>query len=161
MAAQTSGIKTGEKRRRASRSKGLPDAVRGVLAGISPNGDPMVDFCANASGAPVAASSLVAVQPADIGREALILFEDGDSLRPIIVGLLHSPAFSELSIRKPIDVTMDGQRVTLSAMEEIVLRCGEASITLTRAGKILIRGAYLLSRSSGPNRIKGASIHLN
>ena len=49
----------------------------------------------------------------------------------------------------------------LSADKEIVLKCGKASITLTRAGKILIRGAYLLSRSSGPNRIKGGSIQLN
>jgi hypothetical protein len=42
-----------------------------------------------------------------------------------------------------------------------VLRCGEASITLTKAGKILIRGTYVLSRSSGVNMVKGATIHLN
>ena len=31
-----------------------------------------------------------------------------------------------------------------SPSSEIVLRCGEASITLTKAGKVLIRGDYLL-----------------
>ena len=41
------------------------------------------------------------------------------------------------------------------------MRCGEASITLTRAGKVLIRGAYVLSRSSGANRIKGAAVEIN
>ena len=53
-------------------------------------------------------------------------------------------------------MTADGKRVTVSADQEIVLKCGDASITLTAAGKVLIRGAYLLSRSSGANRIKAA-----
>ena len=49
----------------------------------------------------------------------------------------------------------------LTAGREIVLRCGEASITLTRAGKVLIRGTYILTRSSGANRIKGAAVEIN
>ncbi|MEP7119602.1 MAG: hypothetical protein ABJE95_01785, partial [Byssovorax sp.] len=36
-----------------------------------------------------------------------------------------------------------------------------SSITLTRAGKILIRGAYVLTRSSGVNRIQGGSVQIN
>ena len=43
----------------------------------------------------------------------------------------------------------------------MVLRCGKASITLTQAGKILLDGTYVVSRSSGANRIKGASVQLN
>ncbi|MEW5071937.1 hypothetical protein AB1P14_09365, partial [Pseudomonas aeruginosa] len=38
---------------------------------------------------------------------------------------------------------------------------GKASITLTRAGKVIIRGAYLSSRSTGVNRIKGGSVQIN
>jgi hypothetical protein len=34
-------------------------------------------------------------------------------------------------------------------------------LTLTHAGKVLIRGAYVLSRSSGVNRIKGGSVQIN
>jgi hypothetical protein len=49
----------------------------------------------------------------------------------------------------------------LSAEREIVLRCGAASITLTRAGKILINGSYILSRSTGYNKIKGAAVGIN
>jgi hypothetical protein len=60
-----------------------------------------------------------------------------------------------------VEATADGKRVTLTADKEIELRCGKASITLTRAGKVLIRGAYLLSRSSGVNRIKGGSVQIN
>jgi hypothetical protein len=53
------------------------------------------------------------------------------------------------------------ERLELTASREIVLRCGDASITLTRAGKIILRGAYLLSRSSGVNKIKGGSVQIN
>jgi len=50
------------------------------------------------------------------------------------------------------DALLDGQRLELTAERDIVLRCGAASITLTREGKILIEGTYLLSRSRGVNR---------
>ena len=56
---------------------------------------------------------------------------------------------------------VDRKRILFDAEEEIVLRCGEASITLTRSGKIIIKGSYLLSRSSGANRIKGGSVQIN
>lgn len=56
---------------------------------------------------------------------------------------------------------VDGKRVVIEGHEEITLSCGEASITLTKAGKILIRGTYLQSRSSGVNRILGGSVQVN
>ncbi len=59
------------------------------------------------------------------------------------------------------DVTIDGRRTVITAEDEIVLRCGKASITLTKAGKVLVRGAYVSSRSSGVNRIKGGSVQIN
>jgi type VI secretion system secreted protein VgrG len=61
----------------------------------------------------------------------------------------------------PPDVEVDSEALTLSANREIVIRCGEASITLTRAGKILVKGKYLLGRSSGVNRIKGGSVQIH
>ena len=48
-----------------------------------------------------------------------------------------------------------------TASREIVLQCGRASIVLTRAGKVLVRGAYLSLRSSGMHRITGASVQIN
>jgi hypothetical protein len=47
------------------------------------------------------------------------------------------------------------------APEQLVLRCGKASITLTKAGKVLIEGSYVSSKSTGVNRIKGGSVQLN
>ncbi len=60
-----------------------------------------------------------------------------------------------------VQVEIDGETLTITARRQIVLRCGEASITLTRAGKVLINGSYVASRSSGANKIKGGSIQLN
>jgi uncharacterized protein (DUF2345 family) len=62
---------------------------------------------------------------------------------------------------RAVSVQADDDRVVLSAEREIVMRCGDASITLTRAGKVLIKGAYILSRSSGYNKIKGAVVDIN
>ena len=108
-------------------------------------------------GGPRPAPTAVALRRHDIGREAVLMFENGRGDRPIVVGLLQ-PAGPQPD---PPAATLDGQRLELTAEREIVLRCGEASITLTRAGKVLIRGAYVLSRSSGQNDIKGATVHIN
>ena len=101
-------------------------------------------------------------------RGAPHTFINGDPEKPVIVDTLHALAEPspvkeplELQTEEPEDVTIDGRRITFHAHEEVVLRCGKASITLTRAGKVLIRGAYLLTRSSGVNRIKGGSVQIN
>ena len=60
-----------------------------------------------------------------------------------------------------LQAKIDGDHVTLTAEKEIVLQCGKSSITLTKAGKIIIRGEYLLSRSTGVNKIKGGSVQIN
>lgn len=52
-----------------------------------------------------------------------------------------------------------GRRI--EARETLELRCGKASITLRRDGKVVVRGTDVVSASSGPNKVKGASIALN
>lgn len=51
--------------------------------------------------------------------------------------------------------------LVLTAAKQLTIRCGESSITLTAAGKIIIRGKYIVSRSSGVQRIKGGSVQIN
>ncbi len=139
----------------------------GVLAGVNEAGDALVDFPGNPSGDLVCARSTVTFGLASLGRQAVLFFERADPLRPVLVGLLEEqPLLSARGPESPPPVTevraeADGNRLVFSAKEEIVFQCGEASITLTKAGKVLIRGAYLLSRSSGVNRIKGGSVQIN
>lgn len=53
------------------------------------------------------------------------------------------------------------KHLVLTAEEDVTIRCGASSITLTAAGKIIIRGKYIVSRSSGVQRIKGGSVQIN
>ncbi len=63
--------------------------------------------------------------------------------------------------RLPAAATVDGQRLELTAEREITLRCGEASLTLTRAGKVVLSGTAVLTRAQGVNRIVGGSVQIN
>jgi len=71
------------------------------------------------------------------------------------------PSEETTLVPEETELQVDGGHVDIEARERIVLRCGKASITLTRAGKVIIRGAYVSTRSSGANRIKGGSVQIN
>jgi len=73
------------------------------------------------------------------------------------VSLLPQPA----PVSATESIRVDGKKVIIEGEEEVVLSCGESSITLNRNGKIVIRGKYLLSRASGVNRILGGSVEVN
>jgi hypothetical protein len=60
-----------------------------------------------------------------------------------------------------IDAMVDGKCIKIEGQDQIELRCGEASITLRRNGRVIIRGTYVESRSRGVNRIKGGSVQIN
>ena len=62
---------------------------------------------------------------------------------------------------EPMEAHVDGKRVVLEAADEIVLKCGEASITLRRNGKLILKGTYIETHSKGVNRIKGGSVQIN
>jgi hypothetical protein len=69
-----------------------------------------------------------------------------------------STADSEVQV---IDANIDGRRVRIVAQDEIVLECGQASITLRRNGRIIVRGTYVETHSEGTNRIKGGQVRIN
>ena len=132
-----------------------PAVMIGLLAGFGEAGAPLVTIVQNAEAGLVTARSTVELTGDQIGSEVALVFEQGDLTKPIILGCMRPQTVGRLG------VTMDGKQLTLSAEQEIVLSCGKSSIRLTRAGKVIICGAYLLSRSSGVNRIKGGSVQIN
>jgi Domain of unknown function (DUF6484) len=122
---------------------------------LDEHGGPLVCFDGALGGMPMPARSVIPLSSADVGREVVLLFERADAARPLVMGVLRAPR------PEPVRAEIDGEKLVFTADREIVLRCGEASITLTRAGKVLIQGAYVLTRSSGANRIKGAVVEIN
>ena len=141
----------------------LPSAVTARLHGFDLDERPLVVGVPGMPHEVVPARSTVTLLRRQINSGVVLLFEHGDPHRPIIVGVLQDAASAPA-----VDISasfasaeVDDQRVVLRAEREIVLKCGNASITLTRAGKVLIKGTYVLSRSSGYNKIKGAAVDIN
>ncbi len=137
----------------------ITGALIGRLVGFDVRGRLLVDHPENKSGGPLLAASNVALEPADVGAPVTLLFERGDPRRPIIMAKIWQQAAD--SGPRMLGVHVDGERLEIAGEREIVLRCGKASITLTRAGKILLRGTYISQASSGMTKIRGASVHIN
>ena len=135
----------------------------GELLAIRDDGrSPLVRYAGQPGTAALAARSTVDLHGAHIGKRMVLMFERGDPLRPIVMGVLRQGEGWPLEERPgQVELDVDGERMTVSAREQLVLRCGKASVTLTKCGKVLIQGTYVSSRSSGVNRVKGGSIQLN
>jgi phage protein D len=54
-----------------------------------------------------------------------------------------------------------GQSFTLEAGTELTLKCGQASIKLTQAGQLEIKGAMVTVQGTGPLTLKGATVAIN
>jgi hypothetical protein len=53
------------------------------------------------------------------------------------------------------------EKIEIIADNGLVLRCGEGSVSFAKDGTVVIRGARILSRSKGVNKIKGAAVQIN
>lgn len=139
----------------------VPTTVIGRLVGFDADGRPLVTLPGTDSATPLPARSTQRLHQSHLNSEVVLIFADQDRDQPIIIGCLIAPAPLTIASGPMSNVELNGERLELTAQDEIVLRCGKSSITLTQAGKVIIRGEYLLSRSSGVNRIKGGSVQIN
>jgi hypothetical protein len=141
-----------------------------------------VDYPGNPHG-PLQARSAVLLDAAQLvaaaseRRQVLLTFEDERSDLPIVIGFMHVvPRPAPLAAAAPgttaatleeapalsgFQPVVDGNKLVLEAQDEVVLRCGEASITLRRNGKLAIRGVFVETRARMVNRIKGGSVQIN
>lgn len=148
-------------------SSGGLGAVLGVLVGFGPSNRPIVSYETGSESRVTEARSCVPLNAHRIGREVVLLFVNAGSATAVIMGVIeddlepNTPRANVPARRAVHDVEADGDRLVITSEREIVLRCGQASITLTREGKLLLRGTYVSSRSAGVNRIKGGSVEIN
>jgi hypothetical protein len=117
------------------------DDQRGVVARVS----------GSAPGAGVRAPG-----PVTPGQEVELMMDPRPGRPPILLGFLRAPGGAG-----ELDARVDGKRVEIEGRDEIVLRCGQASITLRRNGRIVVRGVDIDTHASGTNRIKGGSVSIN
>lgn len=152
--------------RTAARAPGRNNQVAGVCIGelvaIQDGLVPLVVFRGQPGTAAMPARATIALSAPDIGRQVVLSFIGSELDEPVVIGRLVDVGARPLDdAASNVEVDADGRTVIVSAKDEIVLRCGKASVTLTSAGKVLIRGTYLLSRSSGVNAIKGGTVEIN
>lgn len=133
----------------------------GRLVAIDTDGRLFVDFPGNPS-RPVAAklavpdlglADVVAEPP---GPELLLVFEDNDPARPIIVGIVRDRLPAD-----GIEIHVRGRRFTVETEEEVELRCGDARVRIGRDGKVIVLGKDVVSRARRRHTIKGATVNIN
>jgi uncharacterized protein (DUF2345 family) len=134
-----------------SAASALGGPVTGTFARVTSRGEPLVDV----SGATFHARSCVALHACDVGKDVVVVFDTNRPDSPIVLGVIQPVGADAM------EVTVDDKHVAFTAQERLTLRCGNASITLDRDGKIVIRGAQVVSQASGVNRIRGGSVELN
>ncbi len=97
-----------------------------------------------------------------VDRRDAVLLPVAATGQPVLLGLHQPvPALVAEMPREDTVATVDGKRVRLEGQDEVVLRCGKASITLRKNGRVVIRGVQLESRATGRNRIKGGAVLIN
>lgn len=175
---------------RPSAAAALAQGAGVVVGWVDPSSTPerlCVDHAGNGCG-PRVARTTIALSPAMLARAiaarqgALLVFENADPALPIIIGLIQTPEASafealldapraqpEREVAREVShpaaparpARLDGESVVLEGEREVVLRCGDASLTLRRDGKAILRGAYVETHSRGINRIKGGAVKIN
>ncbi|MBZ9734245.1 MULTISPECIES: D-lyxose/D-mannose family sugar isomerase [unclassified Mesorhizobium] len=139
--------------------------IDGVVIGLFLGFDdarPLVVFPGNPKEAALPARSLAELSSGMIGSEIALLFENGDPLKPLIVGRIVDPARKTAEGNQTDHhVVRDGETVKISAGERLELRCGKSVIIMEKDGHLTIRGTYLVSHASATNRIRGGSVNLN
>src|SRR5262249_25471510 len=90
------------------------------------------------------------------GTELLLVFEDNDLTRPLIVGRVR-----ERVPDNGIEISVRGRRFTVEAEEDVELRCGDAKVRISRDGKVVVLGNDVVSRARRGNKIKGGTVNIN
>lgn len=129
--------------------------VTGTLVGFDHSGEPLIKVPGQHPSSGVRARTCVSLRQKDIGRTVVLAYDSASLEEPIVMGVVVP--LQEQST----EVQIDGETLVLTGCETIVLRCGDASITLNKDGKVVIRGKHVVTHASGVNRIRGGSVQLN
>lgn len=148
------------------RERHAPATRSGWLVSWSSSEGPFVDYEGNTDGPLRAATTIrldeTIARNAIAARQELVLTLTSDRPdRPIIIGLVQSSLDGNALRAEPHEVKVDGKHLILEAKERLELRCGKASLILTKDGKVLVRGAHISSCSSGVNRVRGGTVEIN
>jgi hypothetical protein len=132
----------------AGRADG-PVEIRGaVLSRIDADGSCQVLMDGNNT--PVAAKVLSTASGLQAGARLLVAI--GVEPEPVVLGAIADAAPRQ---------ALSGKHLKLSAADSISIECGDSAITLRQDGTVVIRGKKVVSRASGENKLRGATVKIN
>jgi hypothetical protein len=85
----------------------------------------------------------------------VVLLPAGEDERGVVLGRIGPPRAAAAASEEVPD------ELVLEASKNLVLKCGDGSITIREDGKILIKGKDLVSHAKRVNRIRGGSVAIN
>lgn len=89
------------------------------------------------------------------GDTVLVWLGEDNDRRGVVLGRIgrsHAPS---------PQLEKTSEELVIKAKNNLILQCGEGSITLRGDGKILIKGKDLVSRAQRMNRIRGGGVAIN
>lgn len=138
---------------------------RGRIVIINDDGEIMVECDTEELPLPcdflqTSAGPLPELRPGD----AVLYAMDEITLRGYVIGVIQKYRATEQGANGKVAHLNPGQdfrEIKLNATEKIELRCGQSVLLMNKDGKIVVKGASITSRASGPQKIKGATVHIN
>ena len=141
----------------------IPGLATGVVMGVERDGRPVVSW--EGSGGPRASEVVRFDRAPDwgacCGARVLLGFLDGDEARPVVVGLLDRPPAAEGEETSAQAAAEKPTILKIESEQELILECGKAKIALRADGRVQILGGYVVSQSTGVNKIRGGSVQIN
>jgi len=122
--------------------------ILGVLTGFNLAGQPLVSHEYSEYDDMIAMST-TKLELDDINKKVTLVFIKGDVKQPMILGVVQDQV---LEINTP---------KTIECAEGILLKCGDAKISLDKDGHLLIQGVTVSTQAYGTNRVKGSAVKIN
>lgn len=94
----------------------------------------------------------------ELGDEVLMWHSGVKGERGVVVGRIRLDYAAGPHSR---ETAGSQNELVIEAKKNLILKCGEGSITIREDGKILIKGKDLVSHAQRMNRIKGGSVSIN
>jgi len=123
--------------------------ILGVLAGFNLAGQPIVSHEYSEPDDGTVALSTTKLELDDINKKVTLVFIKGDVKQPMILGVVQDQV---LDINTP---------KTIECSDGILLKCGDAKISLDKDGHLLIQGVTVSTQAYGTNRVKGSAVKIN
>lgn len=147
-----------------SPQRALSEVALALIQAVNSQGEVLLDLDLDGTTTAVWASVAGAIDESSIGRTAVVMFIAGEWARPLVIGLVHSGDAAQARAAAeaaPPAAAAPEKRVVVEAGDALTLKCGKASLTMQKNGRMILRGTDIASYASGTQRINGAIVEVN